>query len=157
MAGRCKAPTRFQRSGTLPGRRSAHIQRTMGHGPQDADRSRLFRSRAPRRLLVRGPRVSAPRPSGRTLELVGVLRGWAHESGPTILFHSRPEPKTTKNRVHLDVWIPREESTGHGTAHVEAEAARLLLLGATRIRTRDEDGDFYIVMQDPEGNEFCIA
>ena len=40
---------------------------------------------------------------------------------------------------------------------MEAEAARLLLLGATRIRTRDEDGDFYIVMQDPEGNEFCIA
>ena len=30
--------------------------------------------------------VSAPRPSGRTLGLVGVLRGWAHESGPTILF-----------------------------------------------------------------------
>jgi predicted enzyme related to lactoylglutathione lyase len=77
--------------------------------------------------------------------------------GPTILFHSVPEQKTTKNRVHLDVWVPREESIAQGTTTVEAEAARLVQLGATRIRTRDDDGDFYIVMQDPEGNEFCIA
>ena len=75
--------------------------------------------------------------------------------GPRVLFHTVPEPKTTKNRVHLDVWLPR--SAGEGTEVVEAEAARLEGLGATRIRTRDDDGEFYIVMQDPEGNEFCIA
>src|SRR5437879_4179155 len=73
-------------------------------------------------------------------------------TGPTILFHSVPEPKITKNRVHLDVWVPGEVPTGEGTKSVEAEAARLVQLGATLVRTRNDDGDFYIVMQDPEGN-----
>jgi catechol 2,3-dioxygenase-like lactoylglutathione lyase family enzyme len=78
-------------------------------------------------------------------------------AGPTILFHSVPEAKTTKNRLHLDIWIPHDDPTADHSALVEREAARLVQLAAARIRTRDDDGEFYIVMQDPEGNEFCIA
>ena len=53
--------------------------------------------------------------------------GWApveSEQGPTWLFVKVPEPKTAKNRIHLDV----------AAADPEAEAARLVQLGATRVR-----------------------
>jgi hypothetical protein len=75
--------------------------------------------------------------------------------GPTVLFHRVPEPKTTKNRVHLDVFVSTQPVSARD--EVEAEVGRLIGLGATRVRTRDDDGDFYVVMHDPEGNEFCIA
>ena len=42
-------------------------------------------------------------------------------------------------------------------ADVEAEAARLAAAGATRVRRIDEFGFFWVVMLDPEGNEFCVA
>ena len=40
---------------------------------------------------------------------------------------------------------------------MNAEADRLVNLGGSRVRTVDDDGEFYVVLQDPEGNEFCIA
>jgi hypothetical protein len=81
-------------------------------------------------------------------------------SGPRIWFQPVPEPKNVKNRVHLDVTI----SGGRGVpleerrARVEAHAERLVAAGATRTRvlSGDAEGHFAIVMQDPEGNEFCV-
>lgn len=69
------------------------------------------------------------------------------ERGPSVLFHTVPEPKVTKNRLHLDVFV--------STGSIDQEIDRLLALGATQVRT-DPDGGF-TVMTDPEGNEFYIA
>lgn len=68
-------------------------------------------------------------------------------TGPTLLFHTVPEHKVVKNRVHLDVFVP--------DGNVDGEIARLCELGAVHLRT-DGDGGF-AVLEDPEGNEFCVA
>jgi len=86
-------------------------------------------------------------------------------AGPRIWFHVVPESKICKNRLHFD--IDASASHAGGIRHVpievrkervEAEAARLVGLGATRLETSYEEGiDHYAVaMQDPEGNEFDI-
>jgi uncharacterized protein YndB with AHSA1/START domain len=77
--------------------------------------------------------------------------GWAglHDrrgTGARLLFLQVPEPKTVKNRVHLDLYA----------ADKGAEAERLIGLGATRLQTFTE-GKGWIVMADPEGNEFCLV
>ena len=77
--------------------------------------------------------------------------------GPRIFIQKVPEPKTAKNRVHLDVNVstrgaPLEEKK----QAVRAAVDRLVALGATEIETFDSRGEHWIVMQDPEGNEFCI-
>jgi Glyoxalase-like domain len=78
--------------------------------------------------------------------------------GPRIYFQQVPEPKTVKNRVHLDVNVgggrdtPDDERRGRVNAAVE----RLLGAGATRLRACAEHGEYWVVMQDPEGNEFCL-
>lgn len=67
--------------------------------------------------------------------------------GPALLFQKVPEPKTVKNRVHLDF---RADSMAD-------EVARLVGLGATVVAERGL-GDFrWTVMADPEGNEFCVS
>jgi catechol 2,3-dioxygenase-like lactoylglutathione lyase family enzyme len=80
-------------------------------------------------------------------------------TGPRIFFQRVPEGKATKNRVHLDVRAaPGTEGEDRMTA-LDAEAARLVGLGATRVRRVDPDGGMetgFVVMQDPEGNEFCL-
>jgi hypothetical protein len=77
--------------------------------------------------------------------------------GPTVLFHRVPEPKSAKNRLHLDIFLLGDGFSDDQQRVVNAEADRLVKLGATRLRTVDDDGEFYVVMHDPEGNEFCIA
>jgi len=54
-----------------------------------------------------------------------------------------------KNRLHLDVYAP----------DIGAEAARLEELGARQVSSEvvDEDGERWVVMVDPEGNEFCVC
>ena len=80
-------------------------------------------------------------------------------TGPRLLFLRVPEAKTAKNRVHLDL---RRGGDLRGEARMdalEAEAARLVGLGATRT-ARFEPTAFelgFIVMADPEGNEFCLT
>jgi predicted enzyme related to lactoylglutathione lyase len=67
---------------------------------------------------------------------------------PRLLFLRVPEPKIVKNRVHLDI---RAESS------MAEEVARLEALGAIIVREVSEDeDDVFTVMQDPEGNEFCV-
>ena len=69
--------------------------------------------------------------------------------GPRLAFQRVPEPKTVKNRVHVDVWAV--------DGKLDAEVERLLALGASEVeRVTDESGTF-VVMQDPEGNEFCVG
>jgi predicted enzyme related to lactoylglutathione lyase len=68
-------------------------------------------------------------------------------SGIEIGFQRVPEPKTVKNRVHLDLH----------TADEEAEAERIEALGATRLYRSDNPEDIFIVLADPEGNEFCVV
>ena len=79
--------------------------------------------------------------------------------GPRLFFQRVPEPKTAKNRVHLDLSV----SGGRGTpmeqrrANVAAAVERAVAAGATRLREYNEPGDqHWVVLQDPEGNEFCL-
>jgi hypothetical protein len=77
--------------------------------------------------------------------------------GPRIYFQKVPEGKTVKNRVHIDInQATRETPPDDRRSMVEAEAARLAGVGATEFRRVEENGEFCIVMQDPEGNEFCL-
>jgi hypothetical protein len=87
---------------------------------------------------------------------------------PRIYFQRVPEGKVVKNRVHLDLNVgggldtPIEERR----TRVGAEANRLVAAGATMfgphderdvmLGPHDERGEYWIVMQDPEGNEFCV-
>lgn len=77
--------------------------------------------------------------------------------GPRIFIQKVPEPKAAKNRVHLDVnvsaGIPDHSDR---KAKVRSEADRLTVLGATVSREFEEMGDYWVVLQDPEGNEFCL-
>ena len=68
---------------------------------------------------------------------------------PKLLLQAVPEAKAGKNRMHLDIDV----------ADIEAEATRLEALGATRAAAdqRHEHGTNWILMADPEGNEFCVC
>jgi Glyoxalase-like domain len=78
--------------------------------------------------------------------------------GPRLFFQRVPEPKTAKNRVHLDLSV----SGGPGTPmeerreKVAAAVERAVAAGATRVKAYDEAGQHWVVLQDPEGNEFCL-
>ncbi|RYP87119.1 VOC family protein [Nocardioides guangzhouensis] len=80
-------------------------------------------------------------------------------AGPRLFFQQVPEGKVVKNRVHLDVRAaPGLEGDARMEA-LEAECARLVGLGATRVRRVDPDGAMeagFITLQDPEGNELCL-
>jgi len=79
--------------------------------------------------------------------------------GPRLFFQRVPEGKTVKNRVHLDVRVAPGLVGDERMAALEADADRLVALGATRVHRVDPDGRLetgFIVMQDPEGNEFCL-
>ena len=71
--------------------------------------------------------------------------------GPRVLFLRVPEPKTVKNRVHLDI------RAGHADEDKHAKVDQLVEAGATVVRRVDEHGGWWIVMTDPEGNEFCVT
>lgn len=78
--------------------------------------------------------------------------------GPRFYFQKVPEGKTAKNRMHLDLnATPGRHAT---VAEVDAEAERIVALGATVVTRYDRSWgpypEFHYVMQDPEGNEFCI-
>ncbi|WP_369217182.1 VOC family protein [Streptomyces flavofungini] len=68
--------------------------------------------------------------------------------GRRILFQRVPEPKSGKNRLHLDV----HSAPGNR----DAEVTRVEALGATVTRHVKEPGGEWVIMRDPEGNEFCV-
>jgi len=84
-------------------------------------------------------------PVRESVEWVAVIMP---DGSTTVSFQQVPEEKVGKNRVHLDVLVD----------DVEQSAARCVELGATRLSARQGDalGDF-IVLADPEGNEFCVV
>ena len=80
-------------------------------------------------------------------------------AGPRLFFQRVPESKTAKNRLHLDVRAAPGRVGDERMTALDAEATRLVGLGATRVRRIDPDGRMetgFVVMQDPEGNEFCL-
>ncbi|MFD5583772.1 VOC family protein [Streptomyces sp. NPDC014802] len=68
--------------------------------------------------------------------------------GRRLLFQRVPEPKSGKNRLHLDL------HPGEGRRADEVE--RLKGLGASVLREVKEPSGQWVVMADPEGNEFCV-
>jgi hypothetical protein len=78
--------------------------------------------------------------------------------GPRLFFQRVPEGKVVKNRLHLDVRVGIGLVAEERLAALEAECARLVALGAVRVRLLPADGDneSCLVMQDIEGNEFCL-
>ena len=77
-------------------------------------------------------------------------------SGPRIFLKRVPELKSVKNRVHLDLNVTAGVPPDEADEKLEAEAKRLEALGATRVRRMSEWSSRWIVMHDPEGNEFCL-
>jgi hypothetical protein len=69
-----------------------------------------------------------------------------------------PEARSVKNRLHLDVHVGGGLATPvpEREQRVRGEVERLTQLGATQGREFNELGGYWIVMQDPEGNEFCL-
>jgi hypothetical protein len=78
--------------------------------------------------------------------------------GPRLFFQRVPEGKVVKNRVHLDVRVGTGMIGEERLAALEAECARLIPLGATRFQLllADDENESCLVMQDVEGNEFCL-
>ncbi len=79
--------------------------------------------------------------------------------GPRIYFQRVPEGKTAKNRMHLDVGVSggRDASLDDKKRKVDAEVLRLKALGASDARgPMEEMGGYWVRMNDPEGNEFCL-
>jgi Glyoxalase-like domain len=77
----------------------------------------------------------------------GLLLG--PDGQPNLLFVTVPEPKTVKNRVHLDL-APDDRTR-------DQEVERLLALGASLVADRRRrDGSGWVVLADPEGNEFDV-
>lgn len=78
--------------------------------------------------------------------------------GPRLYFQPVPEDKIVKNRLHLDIRIGTGLVGAERLAALEAECARLVDLGAVCVRVlpADEIDESCIVMQDVEGNEFCL-
>jgi glyoxalase superfamily protein len=68
---------------------------------------------------------------------------------PRVLFQAVPEPKTVKNRLHLDLRVGDEAR--------EDAVARLAARGATELYRGAQGPSRWVTMTDPEGNEFCVA
>ncbi|MDH3538700.1 MAG: VOC family protein [Acidimicrobiia bacterium] len=68
------------------------------------------------------------------------------QGGIRLAFQAVPEDKIAKNRVHLDI----------NSDDMAATVGRLLELGATRVAEHSSPNVSWTVLQDPEGNEFCV-
>lgn len=79
--------------------------------------------------------------------------------GPRIFFQKVPEPKVAKNRVHLDLNVGggADVELEERRRRVDAEVVRLKALGASDERgAMEKRGEYWVRMNDPEGNEFCV-
>jgi catechol 2,3-dioxygenase-like lactoylglutathione lyase family enzyme len=90
---------------------------------------------------------------------VVIIPGWVdlqtldevpwERQGPGMVFVPVPEGKQVKNRLHVDL-------APHTSQDRDAEIARLLELGATRVDVGQGEDVTWTVLADPEGNEFCV-
>jgi hypothetical protein len=71
------------------------------------------------------------------------------ERAPRLLFQEVPEPKTVKNRVHLDVRTGDDDR--------DAVVARLISKGATHLHDARQGPHSWVTLADPEGNELCVS
>ncbi|HYU50619.1 MAG TPA: VOC family protein [Candidatus Limnocylindria bacterium] len=79
--------------------------------------------------------------------------------GPRVYFQRAPEGKVAKNRMHMDLNVSggREKPLADRKQAVDAEVARLKALGASDERGAIErEDEYWVRMNDPEGNEFCV-
>ena len=80
-------------------------------------------------------------------------------TGPRLFFQRVQEPKSAKNKLHLDVRAAPGLAGAARMSALEAECERLVGLGASRVRRIDPEPPAqagHLVLQDPEGNEFCL-
>ncbi|MFC7430425.1 MULTISPECIES: VOC family protein [unclassified Agrococcus] len=78
---------------------------------------------------------------------------------PRLFFQRVPEGKTAKNRVHLDLRAAADVAPEERMQALEAVCARHVAAGATRVRRHEPEPPLslgFIVMHDPEGNEYCL-
>jgi len=83
-------------------------------------------------------------------------------AGPRIYFQRVPEDKVVKNRLHLDIRVGgREGSREDKRRRIDEHVERLVTAGAAIDHTVESDEldpcACYVVMRDPEGNEFCVT
>jgi hypothetical protein len=105
---------------------------------------------------IRGLLDSGVATSADTTEVDGRL-AWATAAAcndptgalPRMLFQQVPEPKTVKNRWHLDVHVAPDQR--------DAEVERLVALGATHLWDGQQGPYSWVTLADPEGNEFCVS
>ncbi|MBV8983334.1 MAG: VOC family protein [Acidimicrobiia bacterium] len=71
---------------------------------------------------------------------------------PRLAFPPVPEPNVVQHRLHLHV-TPLDESPGA----LDAEVGRIVALGASQLRRVTDEAGTFVVLQDPEGNEFCVG
>jgi hypothetical protein len=83
---------------------------------------------------------------GATIDTAVVPAGDDPARGPRLGFHRVPEPKTSKNRLHLDLI----------TSDFDAETARLLAVGAVKVNEICQNGARWLTFLDIEGNEFDL-
>jgi len=76
--------------------------------------------------------------------------------GPRIYFQRVETPKSGKNRVHLDVNAGGRGPEEERRRLVDAAVERLVGLGAAKLRLVERPHERWVVMEDPEGNEFCV-
>ena len=88
---------------------------------------------------------------GRSAFAIAAACRHPHGAGPRLLFQQVPEPKTAKDRIHLDLHHLQ------GDELREAEVARLIALGATKLWDGQQGPQRWVTLADPEGNEFCVA
>jgi catechol 2,3-dioxygenase-like lactoylglutathione lyase family enzyme len=75
-------------------------------------------------------------------------------AGPRLSILTVPEPKTVKNRLHIDIRVPGHGGPAERWERIRAESERLVTAGGSILRVFD---GHHVVMADPEGNEFCVA
>jgi Glyoxalase-like domain len=85
----------------------------------------------------------------RWKEGVGIRHPDGLQRAPRVLFQLVPEPKTAKNRTHLDVRV--------GAENVDAAMEKLLARGATFLHRGQQGPATWVTLADPEGNEFCVG
>jgi glyoxalase superfamily protein len=69
--------------------------------------------------------------------------------GPRLLFQQVPEPKTVKDRIHLDLHFGEEQR--------DEQVERILALGATKLWDGQQGPYTWVTFADPEGHEFCVG
>lgn len=104
-----------------------------------------------RRMVAEGHATEAETTQhrGELVWTAGAAIRHPERGAPRVLFQLVPEPKTGKNRVHLDVRVD--------AADVDAEVDRLTALGAAVLHHGRQGPHRWVTMADPEGNELCLT